>query len=99
MLTTIRSARLAGETAGQETAISVRQHEITLATAAPASANGNVVPATVVRNVFLGNSRDYMVELPDAAQVRVVTKPEENVEQGTKIWLHLPPDRCRALMS
>jgi iron(III) transport system ATP-binding protein len=83
--------------AGEETAISVRQHEIRLSTSAPA-VNGNVIPATVMRNVFLGNSRDYMVELPDATQVRLVTGPEENVAQGTKIWLHLPPERCRALV-
>ena len=85
-------------TAGETAAISVRQHEVRLSTAAPAAAGGNHVPAIVTRNVFLGNSRDYMVELPDATQMRVVTGPEENVAQGTRIWLHLPPERCRALM-
>jgi iron(III) transport system ATP-binding protein len=84
--------------AGDETAVSVRQHEIRLSTTEPAAANENVLPATVVRNVFLGNSRDYMVELADATQVRVVTGPEENVAQGTRIWLNLPPERCRALI-
>ena len=33
----------------------------------------NVVPATVTRQVFLGGSRDYMVELKDGTQLRVVT--------------------------
>src|SRR3954471_13314780 len=55
--------------AGSPTAISIRQHEITLAAAQPASGQ-NVLPATVVRHVFLGNSRDYMVELADGTQLR-----------------------------
>ena len=33
----------------------------------------NVVPATVMRQVFLGSSRDYMVEAKDGTQLRVVT--------------------------
>ena len=35
-------------------------------------ANGNALPATVIRHVFLGNSRDYMVALADGTQLRVV---------------------------
>src|SRR6266540_3267138 len=90
--------RCVGETlhAG-ETAISIRQHEIRLMTA-PGEAADNVLPATVTRNVFLGNSRDYMVELADGTQVRAVTAPADSVPQGTKVWLHLPPERCRALV-
>ena len=81
--------------AGSPTAISVRQHEITLSSAQPAPGTPNAVPATVVRHVFLGNSRDYMVELADGAQLRVVTPAEQSVPQGGKVWLHLPPQRCR----
>ena len=57
----------------------------------------NVVPATVVRQVFLGGSRDYMVEAEDGTQLRVVTAAGENIPQGSAVWLHLPPERCRAL--
>jgi iron(III) transport system ATP-binding protein len=81
---------------GQETPVSVRQHDIALMTSAPASAE-NVVPATVIRQVFLGNSRDYMVELPGGAQVRVLTQAEQSVPPGSAVWLHMPPERCRAL--
>ena len=56
------------------------------------------MPATVVRQVFLGNSRDYMVELADGTQLRVVTPPAENIAQGASVWLHLPPEHCRALL-
>jgi iron(III) transport system ATP-binding protein len=58
----------------------------------------NAVEATVIRHVFLGNSRDYMVELADGTQLRVVASAEQSVPQGEKIWLHLPPQRCRVLI-
>ena len=54
-------------------------------------------PATVVRQVFLGSSRDYMVEVNDGTQLRVVTAPAENIPQGSQVWLHLPAERCRVL--
>ena len=57
-----------------------------------------MVPATVIRHVFLGNSRDYMVELADGTQLRVVTSADQSVPQGEKVWLELPPQRCRVLV-
>ena len=57
----------------------------------------NIVPATVMRQVFLGSSRDYMVEVADGTQLRVVTPAAENIPQGAPVWLHLPPERCRVL--
>ena len=83
--------------AGSPAAISIRQHEVTLSRAEPAAAQ-NTLPATVIRHVFLGNSRDYMVELADGAQLRLVTSPEQSIPQGDKVWLHLPPQRCRVLV-
>jgi iron(III) transport system ATP-binding protein len=82
---------------GSPAAISIRQHEVTLSALEPAAAQ-NTLPATVIRHVFLGNSRDYMVELADGAQLRVVTSPEQSIPQGDKVWLHLPPQRCRVLV-
>ena len=84
-------------TPGQETPVSVRQHDIRLMTARPESPE-NVMPATVIRQVFLGGSRDYMVELKGGTQLRVVTQAEQSVPPGSEVWLHLPPDRCRALV-
>jgi iron(III) transport system ATP-binding protein len=55
------------------------------------------VPGTVVRQVFLGNSRDYMVEAVDGTQLRVITSPAEAIVQGAPVWLYLPPERCRVL--
>jgi iron(III) transport system ATP-binding protein len=79
-----------------ETAVSIRQHQIELLTTEPA-AKDNVVPAKVVRQVFLGSSRDYMVEAADGTQLRLITGADESAAPGATVWLHLPPERCRAL--
>jgi iron(III) transport system ATP-binding protein len=82
---------------GGETTVSIRQHDIALSARQP-PATENVLPATVVRQVFLGGNRDYMVEVADGMQLRVVTRATESIPKGAKVWLHLPPDQCRALI-
>jgi iron(III) transport system ATP-binding protein len=51
----------------------------------------------VVRNVFLGSARDYVVEVADGTQLRITAPPEQNLAPGATVWLTLPPERCRAL--
>jgi iron(III) transport system ATP-binding protein len=80
---------------GSPTPVSIRPHDISIS--ASLQQGENIVPATVVRQVFLGGSRDYMVEAKDGTQLRVLTAAGENIAQGSTVWLHLPPDRCRAL--
>ncbi len=82
--------------AGTDTPVSIRQQNIQLLAREP-DAKHNTVTATVVRQVFLGSNRDYMVEVPDGTQLRVVTPASESVAPGSTVWLHMPPDRCRAL--
>jgi iron(III) transport system ATP-binding protein len=94
------SLRCTGEpmSAGAPAAISIRQHEVRLSLDEPAATARNTIAATVIRHVFLGNSRDYMVELADGTQLRVVTSADQSVPQGEKVWLELPPQRCRVLV-
>ena len=82
--------------AGQNAAVAIRQHDILLSTQAPA-ASENTIKATVTRQVYLGASRDYVVETADGTSLRVVTPTETAVNKGSEVWLTLPPDRCRAL--
>src|SRR6202790_2747583 len=81
---------------GQETTVALRQHDIQLTTHATQNLN-NVVKSTVTRQVFLGASRDYMVETPDGATLRIITSTENPVPRGNEVWLTLPAERCRAL--
>jgi iron(III) transport system ATP-binding protein len=82
--------------AGREGAAAIRQHAVRLSAKKP-DATENVLPGTVVRQVFLGASRDYLVEVGDGTQLRVVAPAGENIAQGASVWLHLPPERCRVL--
>jgi len=84
--------------AGAATAVSIRPHDVAIMAEEPRGAE-NVVPATVARQVFLGDSRDYMVEAKDGTQLRALTTPDEKIAPGSAVWLHLPPERCRALVS
>jgi iron(III) transport system ATP-binding protein len=79
-----------------EAAVSIRQHQIELLAKEPAVLD-NVVPATVIRQVFLGNARDYMVEAKDGTQLRIVTEADDSIAPGSTVWLRMPPERCRAL--
>ena len=91
--------RVTGEThRSGETPVSIRQHQIGLFAKQPAEKD-NIVAAKVVRQVFLGSSRDYMVEVAGGTQLRVVTSAGEGIPQGTNVWLHLPAEHCRALVS
>jgi iron(III) transport system ATP-binding protein len=81
---------------GDDTPVSVRQHQIELLAQEP-QAMDNTVSARVVRQVFLGSSRDYMVELADGTQLRAVTAAGMSIPPGSSVWLHLPVERCRAL--
>jgi iron(III) transport system ATP-binding protein len=76
--------------------VAVRQHVVGLLAKKPDTTE-NVVPGTVVRQVFLGSGRDYLVEMPDRTQLRVVASAAENIPQGAAVWLHLPPESCRVL--
>ncbi|MGB8397763.1 ABC transporter ATP-binding protein [Bradyrhizobium sp.] len=81
---------------GQSAAVAIRQHDIQLSTQAPASP-ANAIKATVTRQVYLGASRDYMVEASDGTAMRVITPTETAVAKGSEVWLTLPPEHCRAL--
>ncbi len=82
--------------AGRPVALSVRQHEITIANEKPQSAD-NHLPAIVTRQVFLGSVRDYTVALDDKTELRVTAPPGRNIAPGQAVWLHLPAEQCRAL--
>jgi iron(III) transport system ATP-binding protein len=81
---------------GADAAIAVRPHVVRLWAGRPDN-SANVIEGRVARQVFLGSTRDYMVELADGTLVRVVASTAENVPQGSPVWLYLPPENCRVL--
>ena len=79
------------------TAVSVRHHDIRLNAEAPASGETNWASGTVLRQVYLGSHRDYLVGLGNGEEVRMVADAGTAIPQGHPVWLHFPPEHCRAL--
>ena len=79
-----------------ETAVSIRHHDIRLATQAPGDPL-NWAGGTVARQVYLGSHRDYLVTLANGEAIRTIAPADIAVEKGQPVWLHFPPEQCRAL--
>ncbi len=80
-----------------ESAVSIRHHDIRIASTPPDSAAPNWIGGQVARQVYLGPHRDYLVNLPGGETVRVITPIDVMFEAGSSVWLHFPPEHCRAL--
>jgi iron(III) transport system ATP-binding protein len=63
----------------------------------PDATQPNCVSATVARQVYLGPHRDYLVTLASGETVRAITPVEVAIPEGQRVWLHFPPEHCRAL--
>ncbi|HVT56089.1 MAG TPA: ABC transporter ATP-binding protein [Xanthobacteraceae bacterium] len=81
---------------GSERSISIRQHDIQLSVS-PLPREENVLAGDIVRQVFLGGHRDYIVTVEGGTQLRIITPADQIVAAGTKVWLHLPPTHCHVL--
>jgi iron(III) transport system ATP-binding protein len=81
---------------GESAAVSVRHHDVRVSRTKPETET-NTVQGTVARQIYLGSHRDYLVSLPDGETVRAVTPAGLSIPPGESVWLHLPPEHCRAL--
>ncbi len=82
---------------GSSTRLSIRPHDIALATGGPGDARANQFAGTVLRHTFLGTTRDYLVEIAGGHTLRVSTGPGTVAAPGQAVTLHLPERHCRAL--
>jgi iron(III) transport system ATP-binding protein len=87
-----------GEAAGGTAAVSIRLHDVRLSTA-PFEAQTNVAQGTVARQVYLGTHRDYLIDLPGGTQLRATAPMGFDVAAGEPVFVHCPPEHCRALAS
>lgn len=87
-----------GDFAGDgQTAVSVRHHDIQLSETKPANADTNWTKGIVNRQIYLGSHRDYLVSLTGGETVRTVAPVNVAIPVGQEVWLHFPPENCRAL--
>lgn len=76
--------------------VSVRQHDVTISQSEPV-ATSNKVQGTVSRHVYLGSHRDYIVILDSGLRIRAIAPDSVAIPEGERVWLHFPPEHCRAL--
>ncbi|HEX9820549.1 MAG TPA: ABC transporter ATP-binding protein [Methylomirabilota bacterium] len=88
-----------GLTPGARVALSIRPHDIALATPGEATAAGvNTLRGMVERASFLGDSVDYQVRLADSDVVlRVVAPAAQRLRVGEAVALQVDPAACIAL--
>ena len=86
---------LPGRFAGLEAPFSIRLEDVAIF---PVPQTNGIAPlqGTVVRRVFLGSTRDYVVEA-GGEQVRVTTPPHVDIQPGERVWLGFPPQCCHRL--
>jgi iron(III) transport system ATP-binding protein len=84
---------------GKPAAAAVRQHDIRLLPAAEGAEGGNQLQGRVLRNVFLGATRDYIVEVGEGVPLRITAAPEADFAPGARVNLLLPTERCHALVN
>ena len=82
---------------GRETAVTIHQHDIRLAPAGAGVPPANTLPGVVRRQVFLGSSRHYIVEIQGGAEVRIAAPADQSISPGSAAWMHFDPAKCRAL--
>jgi iron(III) transport system ATP-binding protein len=81
---------------GGKTAVSIRLHEVELQPSGDGSGE-NTARGRVARQVYLGATRDYLVELDGGIGIRAVAPRGIDHPVGSEVAVHFPPRACRAL--
>ena len=85
----------AGFLVGTQVTICVRPHHVLLTR--PINGGFNELPGRVARSVYLGDSRDYLVELDCGVTLRISARPESDVGVGASVTVYLPIEHCRVV--
>src|ERR1700694_4793527 len=81
---------------GQEVAVCIRPHHVLLNRP---DGPANEVGGRIARSAYLGESRDYQVEIgPGLARVRVTAPPSLDLDVGREATLYLPVKDCRVVI-
>jgi iron(III) transport system ATP-binding protein len=80
-----------------KTAVSIRLHDIELHAGTPAADTLNTARGRIVRQVYLGATRDYLVDLDGGDSIRAVVPRAFDHPAGSVVAVHFPPAACRAL--
>ena len=77
--------------------ISIRPHQVLLQP--PAHGQAEHLSGRVIRHAYLGETRDYLLELPEGTQMRVHAPPHVVHQVGGEVDIYLPIEACRPVES
>jgi iron(III) transport system ATP-binding protein len=75
--------------------VCIRPHEVLLEK--PANGRCNRLTGRIMRSAYLGEVRDYEVQLDSGERLRVVTPPSLRRELGEQVDVFLPVEHCRVV--
>ena len=93
----LRAATAVALERGAKAVVCIRpQHVVLTPRNGLAGAGGqNHLPGRVVRQTYLGETRDYLVEAEGGIAIRALTDPAVDHPIGSEVMLELPIERCR----
>jgi iron(III) transport system ATP-binding protein len=92
---TLRAASSVALARGSKAVVCIRPHHVTLSTNGASASGTNQARGRVIRQTYLGEIRDYLIELPGSQQMRAFTDPALDHPVGSEVLLDLPIERCR----
>ena len=92
---TLRAASGVALARGEKAVVCIRPQHVMLSTNGATASGTNQATGRVIRQTYLGEVRDYLIELPGSLQVRALTDPALDHPVGSEVTLQLPIERCR----
>lgn len=89
----VRASDDSGLAPGSPVLICIRPHDVALGD--PSVAGSHV--ARIVRDAYMGDARDYVIELPDGVHLRAVTRGSQRFARGEGVGVTFPIEACRVL--
>jgi ABC-type Fe3+/spermidine/putrescine transport system ATPase subunit len=80
---------------GAQAVVCIRPQHVVLGPSNGAGSGTNRVAGRITRQTYLGEIRDYLVEIADGLQIRAVTDPSISHDVGSEVMIDLPIERCR----
>ncbi len=75
----------------------IRPHDVVLVDGDAAPGGANTLVGRIARATFLGESREYLVDLDGGGTLRAATRPSQRLAAGTRVHALLDPAHCRVL--
>jgi iron(III) transport system ATP-binding protein len=91
----VRAATGAGAERGAKAIVCIRPQHVVVSGGAASRDGTNRAAGRIARHTYLGELRDYLIELPGGMQLRAVTAPSVRYDVGSEVVVDLPAEHCR----